>query len=236
MDHGALASRGRGVRTAQKVRLMHAGVRYLLLERRAPAWDAAKLGLPINQEDLAGTLLTFSLVTLDALDRLGVAVSSAEASAWLHAWKVVGHLLGIREDMLPVDIADARALMDSIRARQWTSSDDGKTLIVPLVAMMQDYFPGRALDGLPIALVRHLAGDHCADLLGLPKTDWILLLTEAVYAYDVLRDAVNFDDQLDKLFAHATHTLMKGVIVVEREGKQARFRIPKSLSDSLGGG
>ncbi|HKU40765.1 MAG TPA: oxygenase MpaB family protein, partial [Polyangiales bacterium] len=234
MDHGGLERTGRGVRSAQKVRLMHAGVRYLLSARETPAWDRHELGVPINQEDLAGTLLTFSLVTLDALDRLGVEVTRSEANAWLHTWKAIGHVLGIREDMLPVDLADARALMDAIRGRQWASSKDGKQLIVPLIEMMQSYFPGRILDGMPIALVRHLAGDHCADLLGLPKTDCVLLLVEGVQVYDALRDVLGFDDRLDALFAYATHTLMKGVVTVEREGKQARFRIPKSLLNSLG--
>jgi F0F1-type ATP synthase membrane subunit c/vacuolar-type H+-ATPase subunit K len=233
MDEGALRKGGRGVVTVQKVRLMHAGIRHLLLARQAPAWDSARLGFPVNQEDLAGTLLTFSLVTLDALDRLGVDVSNAEAEAWLHAWKVVGALLGVREELLPRDIADARALMDAIRARQWAPSDDGRHLIVPLIQMMQDYFPGRALDGLPVALVRYLAGDHCADLLGLPRTDATLLLVEAAHGLDKILDKFNGDSPLEALVAYATHKLMEGVVTIERDGKQARFRIPPSLRDSL---
>ncbi|MEY4576857.1 MAG: hypothetical protein RL701_1560, partial [Pseudomonadota bacterium] len=235
MDEGALHRGGRGLLATQKVRLMHAGIRHLLFARPTPAWDSARLGFPVNQEDLVGTLLTFSLVTLDALERLGVDVSRAQAEAWLHAWKVVGALLGVCEELLPVDVADARALMDAIRARQWAPSDDGRLLAAALVHMMQDYFPGRALDGLPVALVRYLAGDHCADLLGLPRTDWTLLLVEAAYGLDKILDQVDVDSHLDTLLGYATHTLMKGIVTVEREGKQARFRIPLSLRDSLDG-
>ena len=66
---GALDAGGAGIRSAQKVRLMHDAVRHLILEH---GWDPA-LGLPINQEDQLGTLLTFSAVILDGLRKLGLA-------------------------------------------------------------------------------------------------------------------------------------------------------------------
>src|SRR5690606_21151437 len=71
MSPGGLAAAGRGVRTAQKVRLMHAMVRHLIQHDPEQPWDAS-LGVPINQEDLAGTLMTFSWLTLDGLAKLGV--------------------------------------------------------------------------------------------------------------------------------------------------------------------
>ena len=70
MRPGGLDAGGRGVRTARKVRLMHAAIRRLILARSEPAWDASSLGVPINQEDLAGTLLTFAWLPLDALARI----------------------------------------------------------------------------------------------------------------------------------------------------------------------
>ncbi len=70
MQRGGLtASGGRGRRTIQKVRLMHAAVRKLAAA--APAWKP-EFGLPVNQEDLAGTLMSFSWIVLDGLDKLGV--------------------------------------------------------------------------------------------------------------------------------------------------------------------
>jgi hypothetical protein len=70
MQPGGLTSGdGRGRRTLQKVRLMHAAVR--LLAKNSPAWDPA-WDLPINQEDLAATLMSFSWIALDGLDKLGL--------------------------------------------------------------------------------------------------------------------------------------------------------------------
>lgn len=231
MDEGALAPGGRGVLTAKKVRLMHATIRHLIL--REKKWDAAKLGLPINQEDLAGTLMTFSVVTLDGLRLLEVPFTAEEGDAWLHAWKVVGHLLGLRDELLPTDLIDAEELMEAIRDRQWRSSDDGKVLAKPLVELMQSYFPGELLDGFPIALIRALAGDHCADLLGLPAADWTRQLLDAATVVNEWIPRGDSRSPSARLFAWATHAFMEGVVLATREGKNARFRIPKSLSTTI---
>src|SRR5439155_16091528 len=53
MSGGGLGPDGLGLRTAQKVRLMHAAIRHFLLNDRDRPWDQAELGIPINQEDLA---------------------------------------------------------------------------------------------------------------------------------------------------------------------------------------
>src|ERR1022692_2275462 len=106
MRPGGLGAEGSGIRTAQKVRLMHAGVRCLI--GQYPGWKP-EFDLPINQEDLAGTLLSFSYISLDGLQRLGYVLSNDEIEGYLHAWKVAGHILGIRPEMLPVDYADATA-------------------------------------------------------------------------------------------------------------------------------
>ncbi len=228
LDDQALFPGGRGIRAIQKVRLMHAGVRHLLLTRTSAPWDSARLGHPINQEDLAGTLMGFSVVTLDALDRLGSPASPGEAAAWIHTWKVIGHLLGVREDLLPADHHDSALLMDAIRDRQWAACADGQGLIKPLIALMESFWPGHGLDGLPVALVRHLAGDHCADLLGLPRADWTQVLIRAGSTLDALLGRAT-PQLAGPLIAHVTQLMMKAIVAVNREGKQARFRLPTSL-------
>src|SRR6185436_16758318 len=118
-DEGSFSAGGRGMRAAQKVRLLHAAIRRMTREHTG--WDMAD-GLPLNQEDLAATLMTFSVIVLDSVDRLDVPASAEEREAWLHLWKVIGALLGIRSELLPRDVADGDALMESIRRRQWVRS------------------------------------------------------------------------------------------------------------------
>lgn len=234
LDEGGLSPGGRGIRSAQKVRLMHAGIRHLLLTRTAPEWPSQERGLPINQEDLAGTLLTFSMVTLDGIARLGIAVSAEEGEAWIHTWKAIGVVLGLEERLLPHNLEDARALMDAIRDRQWAPSEEGRALTRRLVELMADFVPGQAFDGVPVALIRYLAGDHCADLLGLPSTDWMRHLVEAAELVEPVLELGDRELGLSRLFERFRQQIMHAVVNVEREGKQARFRIPASLRNSLG--
>ncbi len=230
-DEGGLAPNGRGIRTTQKVRLMHAAIRHLLREK---GWNASQDGVPVNQEDLAGTLMTFSVVTLEGLGKLGIDATAEEGEAWLHLWKVVGHLLGVSAELLPLDVADGGLLMDAIRERQWQTSEAGRALAAPLVELMQGYFPGTALDGLPVSMIRYLAGDHCADLLGLPRAD---LSAQLIHAADGLEHLLDEDgeDVVPALFGAFANMLMKGIVTAERGGKQAAFRIPAALQPKAAG-
>jgi hypothetical protein len=50
---GGFAPHGKAIATAQKMRLMHAAIRALVLRRMKPPFDVAKLMPPINLEDIS---------------------------------------------------------------------------------------------------------------------------------------------------------------------------------------
>jgi hypothetical protein len=225
LDRDALSPMGRGVRATQKVRLLHAAIRHLTLKQAS--WDLA-WGIPINQEDMGGTLMTFSCVILDALRSLRVDFSPDEGEAFLHAWKVVGHIIGLDARLLPRDRGDGEALMEQIRRTQWQASPEGRQLAAALVAFMQKYLPGRAFNGLPITLMRDLAGDHCADLLSLPRADWTRRIVDTAGDIDAWL-GLDRHSLGARLMAEASHHLMKGLVDAFRDGKQTTFRIPGAL-------
>jgi hypothetical protein len=225
LDRGALGPVGRGVRAAQKVRLLHGAIRHLTLKEAS--WNLA-WGVPINQEDLAGTMMAFSCVILQALKTLRVPVSREEAEAYFHSWRVVGYLMGVHPTLLPRDVADGDALMEHIRTGQWRASSEGATLANALVKMMQDYLPGSAFNGLPITMMRDLAGDHCCDLLSLPRANWT---TRIVHAAEDIDHWLGLDrwSLSAKLMNEVSHLLMRGLVNTFRKGKQTNFRIPDAL-------
>jgi hypothetical protein len=57
-------------------------------------------GIPIHQQYLAGTLMTFSFIDLYGLEKLGVLVSDEDKRAYMHIWNVFGYVLGIEEELL----------------------------------------------------------------------------------------------------------------------------------------
>jgi hypothetical protein len=99
---GGLSEGGNGTITVQKVRLIHASIRYFLKCGQAGGpWDTNTFGEPINQEDLAGTLMSFGPVILTGLKKLGISLSDDDTKAWMHCWNVTGYILGIDETLLP---------------------------------------------------------------------------------------------------------------------------------------
>lgn len=72
-----------GIRTIQRVRLMHASMRHLIMHSAhhdpkdlAYPWQEG-WGKPISQEDMLATLQTFSLEVIHVLERLGMKHSEA---------------------------------------------------------------------------------------------------------------------------------------------------------------
>ena len=95
---------------------MHAAIRHLV--KRYPNWKP-EFGLPVNQEDLTGTLMAFDWISLDGLRRIGVDLTQDEWDGYLHCWQIVGHQLGIRDDMIPADNASAEAFAGDCATAVW---------------------------------------------------------------------------------------------------------------------
>ena len=232
MAPGGLAANGRGIRTAQKVRLMHAAVRYQIATHGLwnPAWDR-----PINQEDLAGTLLAFSWVCLDGLRQMGFQLSADEAESYLHSWNVVGALLGIREALLPRHAAHAEELARAIQRRQYAACAEGQMMTQALVAMMQYHLPGNLFDAFPAALIRLLLGEEYADLLAVERHRMAeALLGPWRHLFAVKDDLMDDASALRRLREIFSRKLIEGLMLVGRGGQRVAFHMPTELRQTWG--
>jgi hypothetical protein len=187
---GLTTPQGSGIAQVLKVRLIHATIRHLILRGEpvralterpvlppladlpgartdlnaalfAHGWDTRADGLPCNQEELAYTLLTFSLVFLRGLRRLGIPLSRADEDAYLHTWNVVGHVLGIERSLMADRMDDAQALFARIqsaaRAKPFTP-DPRPALGQALMQAMERAMAFRWARPLPVLMTRHLCG------------------------------------------------------------------------------
>lgn len=154
MTPGGLEPSGGGIRAAQKVRLMHAAVRHLILQKppepRPPeppkdfadvllavSWDISELGYPINQEDMAYTLLTFSYVIPRSLKKFGVKLSDEDADAYIYCWNVVGTIMGVHPDLMAHNMQEAAFLFSRIKSRQEGATEDGRKMTAALEQCIQ---------------------------------------------------------------------------------------------------
>jgi hypothetical protein len=170
MGPGGLGPHGRGIRTAQKVRLFHAAIRYQLQRDTIDKWDRSSFGVPINQEDLAGTLLTFSFLAIDGLRKLGANITSDAAGAFFDTWCGVGKILGVLPEMIPENLQQAAALKEIISRRQFAPSDEGRDMTKALIDMLKENSPP-GLTGVPVGLMRLFLEEEIADYLGIPDSE-----------------------------------------------------------------
>ena len=234
MSPGGLGSAGRGLRSAQKVRLMHAAIRHLLTHDVSRPWDET-LGVPVCQEDLAGTLMSFSFVVLDGLRRLGVALSSADQDAYFQTWLAIGRLMGIQPELIPQNLAEGEQLTALIHKRQIAASSEGVALATALMQGYEHLLPG-PLRGVPASLIHFFldhdpfSGQNVAAMLGIPPADWTRLLPDLVVDLDRFIGLGRVNASLgDRAVGYVSRCLVEGLLLVERGGRRAPFTIPDSL-------
>ena len=143
----------------------------------AHGWKLGEDGLPCNQEELAYTLLTFSYVFLRSMRRLDLGLPSADEEAYLHAWNVMGHVLGIRRELMADTMPQAEALFAQIQTRGRTETvhpDARPALGDALMNAMEQVIPLRLLKPFPVLMTRLLCGEPTASDIGLTgRVGWV---------------------------------------------------------------
>ncbi len=220
---------GHGIRAAQKVRLMHAAIRHLI--RATGSWPEGELGVPICQEDLLATHLSFSHVVVEGLQQFGVKLTPAEIEDYFHIWRVVGELLGIRPEVIPNTSSDAHDLATAIARRQFAASPEGVTLTRALLEMHGGLMPGEVFDGLTPSLVRKVVGDQIADWLEVPHSRW----DHVVRHYGTLGQALEFvgreHGSLGDLVDQVGLGLLGRASIAAAGYRRTGFEIPADLGD-----
>jgi hypothetical protein len=182
---GGLDRGAKGILSVQKVRILHAAVRHLIVTTATgegqdmgrvhgaarARWDSA-WGHPICQEDMAYTLQTFAYVVLRGLKTMGAEVTPEQEEAFIHCWNVVGYVLGVDRSLLPEPepgdggpsrAVRAEALYHAIRARQAGRTDDGVAITGALVDFVEGLLRNKVAPGLPLKFLR------ADDLAKLPR-------------------------------------------------------------------
>lgn len=229
---GHLLKKGKGIRSAQKVRLLHATVRHLI-QQHDSTWQK-DWGVPVNQEDMAGTLLSFSVLILDGMQRLGVELTAQERDAYHHAWNVVGHYMGVHEDLLVHDVDAASKLALQIQKRQAAPCPEGQALTKALVDMLEHLTPGNVLDDVPVRLMRFFIGDEAAQVLGIAESQPLHHhhgLRIMIRLEDMLKDHVSWARHSSELFGRA---FLHGLLFAFRGAHRQPFDLPTEIRQEWG--
>ncbi len=150
-----------------KVRLMHASIRFFTLHHQT--WNAKDWGLPVNQEDMAGTNLAFSYIVIVGMRKNNLSFTDQEAEAYLHTWNVINAMMGVEIGLLPQNLREAFVLAKAIAKRQFRTSEEGVGLTKSLLKALEEFIENPLLKTIPSAFMRHLLGKEVADLLQIPN-------------------------------------------------------------------
>ncbi|MEU5299437.1 oxygenase MpaB family protein [Streptomyces noursei] len=230
LDDGGLGPHGHGLRSAQKIRLLHATMRYHV--GRQDDWNSA-WGLPVNQEDLAGTLMSFSVAIPNGLVSLGVDLPRADRDAFFHIWRVIGHVLGVDDQLNPVGFDDGAALFETILRRQQKSSEAGIVLTKAVLDFIREVLPGPAFAGVGPTLIRHLIGDRAADMVKVPAADLSNLALQAGsvvnFGYGRAGDGVPL---AAKAASELGLAVFKEGLRLTNKGRRYEWQVPTGLTEA----
>lgn len=173
---GAFISSNNAFLVCAKIRLIHAFSRYFI-NHYAKDWKV-EYGKPINQEDLLGTNLAFSLLVLRGMRKIGLTISNSDTELILGYWKYLGRLMGIQEAFWPETAKEAFELEKLIRKRHMKNSEAGEKLIQSLLNYYEENQREEFLKGKAESLVAFMIGKEASKALGiksgLPLTSEIM--------------------------------------------------------------
>lgn len=230
MTDEGLKPGGEGIVTALKVRLIHATIRAFISQK---GWDSEKLGDPLNQEDKAGTLMAFSALVLEGMEKLNHEFTLEEKEAFIHCWNVIGHFMGVRRELIPANAEEADELGNLIFNQQMKYSPEGEELTDALLEFLHEMMPGKH-GRTPEIMLHFMLGEQASKAVGLkikPSlwemiVEWFLthLFAHKDRQYKHIPDIVRLGDTLKMKF-------LQGSVEYFNEHKQVKFYIPPSLRE-----
>ena len=226
---GAFEEDGKGFLSIHKIRLVHAAIRFYLSKK---GWDVEHYGLPINQEDMAGTLVSFSASVLQGLERLGVTLDESEKDGYMYLWGHIGRLMGIHEELIPGSYAEGVELMDRIFDHQLAPSESGQLLARSCHEFMDYVIPGTFFDGFPEVLTHRMCEERVVAALEMESHEAIQnkILFRLTRAMSQVSD---FMEDNSMIVNNATHKFgkrfLEGIFEYYNDWKEIKFTIPPSL-------
>ena len=225
--------------TARKLRLLHAGIRYII-PRHRPEYRE-RFGVPCNLEDILGTIMGFFGLVIAGLGRLGVGLTGEQAEDYYYVWRAFSLMMGIHppgepqnDEYLPRTVAEAGVFYDSYARRNFAPPEenpDGVRLARINLEMMRALIPGPAralgLAEAPEIAMHELLGADGMRRVGIePPTGHRI---ERKVFETLLRAVQKLAGEVPEHFVSRLGLLLFQHMIDESLGGEARYQIPPNL-------
>ena len=238
---------GKGLITAQKLRLLHAGVRRLV-PRHLPEYRE-KYQVPSNLEDMLGTIMGFSLLVIDGLEELGHTLPREEAEDFYYLWRVFAILMGIHPkgapdsgDYVPANIGEAQEFYRAYAARHYrpaAENPEGVKLARSLLDMMNMMLPQTPLRRLGLKIVPRIYMEIFIGREGMARVGIrpvrLLFLSKWLLKF-VIRLWMWFWDEADELTHRASvhenlSRILFKTLIKSGAGGEVTFVVPRTMEE-----
>ncbi|OHT81501.1 hypothetical protein BKG68_21355 [Mycobacteroides saopaulense] len=119
-----------GYRSTLHVRLIHALVRRHVAA--APEWRAEEWGMPVNQTDMAATILGAIYVPAVLSLAFGIVITPRELENVTQLTRYAGWLMGIEEQYLPISFRDGMRRLNHYLMSLYRADETSKAMAVPM--------------------------------------------------------------------------------------------------------
>jgi hypothetical protein len=146
MDLNAFEPDGYGIRSIQKLRLVHSLIRNRIevnTLNKVPGMEwKDEWGKPINQQDMIFAVHTFSMEVIHGLKASGEKLDPAEVQNYYYAWHLIGRALGVKDELNPSDYNIGVQVQERIYAKEFIKDNpNGPELAEPLIKFMMEVLP-----------------------------------------------------------------------------------------------
>lgn len=115
-----------------KVRFYHSISRFHLKQK-------IKGEMPINQEDMLGTLLSFWFIPLKGMNKMGINLLKSDSEKLAQHWANIGLLLGLNSDLYINSLINASKAEVYIRNKEFKHSKEGAELLESLIKSLAEF-------------------------------------------------------------------------------------------------
>lgn len=228
-----LAPDGSAIITAQKVRLLHAGIRNIA-DKYLPNYRA-QYGVPVNHEDMLATIMGFSYLIIMGLRRLGVTLTEEEEEDILYLWRIFSLTMGIHPQgepnsfaYIPDTVEDAGIFYNTYVRRHFVSASEnpiGVALAQANIKMIEDLMP-KALHGLVRDATRiytyELIGPEGCARIGITQPTGHGLMRKILHSIMPLAEDLSHHNIAQRMFQH---------LIKEEYGGRFEFWIPNAMKN-----
>jgi len=245
-SRGAFAPGGLAVMTAQKLRLLHAGVRVIVQHRR-PGY-AERYGPPVNHEDMLATLMGFSHLVIDGLRKLDLGLTDEQAEDYYYLWRVYALLMGIHPPGAPLDdsfvpqtVENAAQFYTSYTRRQFTGPEENPSGVVltqdnidMIVSLLPRPLRHTDLQVAPQIVMAELMGPEGMARVGVKPAEGHAVLRESLHLALCAEQTVAGVAPCGLAESLSRHLFDK--MIDSSRGGAVQFIVPGSVADLRGAG